>query len=158
MFINAGMNPFKDFSLGMPHQRMHVSQIHKNVYVSGKHNDLDEVGHDTYHHTLLEMLGNWSIGDYFKKEAIGGPGTYDHRIQFGKDRLYVCLKVIKMTCRVTTKPQIYGPNSSLPNAFSMETRQITSGRWARLDHVGLVLKSTLTLEARKSAPKFLELL
>ena len=91
MFINAGMNPFKDFFLGnAAPKNARIADTQKCLRVSGKHNDLDEVGHDTYHHTLFEMLGNWSIGDYFKEDAINWAWELLTEVYgLEKDRLYV---------------------------------------------------------------------
>ena len=91
MFTNAGMNQFKDIFLGnSPSQYQRVCDSQKCLRVSGKHNDLEEVGHDTYHHTMFEMLGNWSFGDYFKKEAIAyGWEFLTDVMKIDKNSLYV---------------------------------------------------------------------
>ncbi len=93
MFTNAGMNQFKDVILGnTPIKYPRVADSQKCLRVSGKHNDLEEVGHDTYHHTMFEMLGNWSFGDYFKEEAIAWAWEYlTEVLKIDKDRLYVTI-------------------------------------------------------------------
>jgi alanyl-tRNA synthetase len=93
MFTNAGMNQFKDIFLGnSPIKYSRITDTQKCLRVSGKHNDLEEVGHDTYHHTMFEMLGNWSFGDYFKEDAIAWAWELLTDVyKIDKNRLYITI-------------------------------------------------------------------
>jgi alanyl-tRNA synthetase len=144
MFTNAGMNQFKDIFLGeAPAKAPRVADTQRCLRVSGKHNDLEEVGIDTYHHTMFEMLGNWSFGDYFKKEAIAWSWELLTEVyKLPKDRLYVTYfegdekeGLEKDTETYELWKQYVDEATSCP-----ATKKITFGKWAKPAHVALVRK------------------
>ena len=113
MFVNAGMNQFKDIFLDYSKPKhLRVVNSQRCLRVSGKHNDLEEVGHDTYHHTFFEMLGNWSFGDYFKKDAIHWSWELlTKKFKINPDRLYVTIFEGDINDKLSTRDRL--PNNSV---------------------------------------------
>ena len=144
LFTNAGMNQFKDYFLGniiAPYPR--VTDTQKCLRVSGKHNDLEEVGVDTYHHTMFEMLGNWSFGDYFKKEAISWSWELLTKVyHIPADRIYITVfegdSAEQLTPDDETKSEWMNWVSQKESL--MEVKRIISGKWVIPVHVDPVQK------------------
>jgi alanyl-tRNA synthetase len=157
MFTNAGMNQFKSIFLGEEAAKFpRAVDTQRCLRVSGKHNDLEEVGIDTYHHTMFEMLGNWSFGDYFKKEAIDWSWELLTQVyQLDKDRLYVTYfegdakeGLEKDTETLNLWKQYVAEDHILP-----VTKKTTFGRWAKPAPAARVRKFTLTVARITSVPR-----
>lgn len=144
MFTNAGMNQFKDIFLGNRQaEALRVANSQKCLRVSGKHNDLEEVGLDTYHHTMFEMLGNWSFGDYFKKEAIEWAWEFLTRtLGFPEDRLYATVFEGNSEDNVPPDSESSeywkGCFSQPANRILPGSKRTTSGKWVIQAHAGHV--------------------
>lgn len=156
MFTNAGMNQFKDIILGnVPRKYPRVADSQKCLRVSGKHNDLEEVGHDTYHHTMFEMLGNWSFGDYFKQEAINWAWEYLVEVlKLNPDRLYATVFEGSPAEGLSRDDEAagYWEKSCRKLISLMATNTITFGKWVIRGLAVLVPKSISTSVRKKNVP------
>ena len=146
MFTNAGMNQFKDYFLGnrkAAHPR--ATDTQKCLRVTGKHNDLEEVGHDTYHHTMFEMLGNWSFGDYFKKEAILWAWEFlTEELKLNPDQIYATVFEGDPSDGVERDEEAiaYWKELLPPYRILDGNKKTISGKWAKRDPADPVLRFT----------------
>ena len=153
MFTNAGMNQFKDIFLGdsIP-KNLRIANSQKCLRVSGKHNDLDEVGHDTYHHTMFEMLGSWSFGDYFKKEAIDWAWQFLTEVcNLDKDRLYVTVFKgdNKDSLSIDNEAYNFWKNHVDEEKIIEGDKKDNFGKWVVQAHADLVLKYIMIIAVLK---------
>ena len=157
MFTNAGMNQFKDIILGNhPAKYQRVADSQKCLRVSGKHNDLEEVGHDTYHHTMFEMLGNWSFGDYFKKEAINWAWEYLVEVlKLNPEHLYATVFEGSPEEGLSRDDEAasYWEQFLPKDHIIMATNTITSGKWVIQDLADPVPKFISTSVLLKNVQK-----
>ncbi|WP_373564788.1 alanine--tRNA ligase-related protein [Sphingobacterium sp. E70] len=146
--------PVQGFILGeAPIKFPRVADTQRCLRVSGKHNDLEEVGIDTYHHTLFEMLGNWSFGDYFKKEAIAWAWELLTEVyKLDKDRLYVTIFEGDASEGLDRDMEAFDfwKQWIAEDRILLGNKRIISGKWERLVLVDLVLKSILICVVRKN--------
>ena len=157
MFTNAGMNQFKNIFLGTEDPNdLRIVNSQKCLRVSGKHNDLEEVGIDTYHHTFFEMLGNWSFGDYFKEEIIDWSiELLTDQYKINKEDLYVTVFKGSKDDNIPADEETYNYWKKIfpeEKIIYCDKKRI-SGRWEIMDHVDHVLKFILTLGHKKKKIK-----
>lgn len=160
MFTNAGMNQFKDYFLGnklidIPR----IADTQKCLRVSGKHNDLEEVGTDGYHHTMFEMLGNWSFGDYFKEEAIAFAWKLlTEAYKLDPSRLYISVfgGDAEEGLSKDLEAVEFWKNGFPKTEYFFLVRRIISGKWVNQGLVDPVLKFMLILDLMMSEIEFPE--
>jgi alanyl-tRNA synthetase len=153
MFNNSGMAQFKEYFLGngTPKSKR-IADTQKCLRVSGKHNDLEDVGFDTYHHTMFEMLGNWSFGDYFKKEAINWAWELLTEVyKIPKENLYVSVFEGNPEENVPFDQEAWDIWKGLidEDRIILEIKKIIFGKWATKDLVVHVPKFTLIYVLKK---------